>query len=229
MGRVRHEAPRPHALERVAACYRDAGRVYSAYVAAKLRIDPIHRAALELVPPRGHVADLGCGNGQLALLLAWSQPGRQVTAIDRDWGRIGRARRAAEKAGAEAAVRFLVSDVRTAPIPSCRAALLVDLLHSLSPADQDDLLVRVARALEPGGVLLVRDVDRAVRPSWRYALVALEELLATRLGWAAAGAGLWFRRAEDICQVLRAEGLRTEVRPMWGRTPYANVLVIARR
>ena len=46
--------------------------------------------------------------------VAWSQPGRSVTALDRDWDRVARARRAAEKAGGEASVRFLVSDVRTA-------------------------------------------------------------------------------------------------------------------
>src|SRR5215471_12170980 len=226
---MRHEAPRPMAIERVAACYRDAGRVYSAYVRAKLRIDPVHAAAMELVPPRGHVVDLGCGAGQLALLLAWSQPGRSVTALDRDWDRVARARRAAEKAGGEANVRFLVSDVRTAPVPGCRAALLIDVLHSLAPHEQDDLLRRTARALEPGGVMLVREVDRGARPRWRFALVALEEWLATRLGWAQGGAGLFFRRAEDLRAVMEAEGLATEVRPMWGRTPYANVLVIGRR
>ena len=226
---MRHEAPRPAAIERVAACYRDTGRVYSAYVRAKLRIDPVHAAAMELVPPRGHIVDLGCGSGQLALLLAWSQPGRSVTALDRDWKRVERARRAAVKAGAEAQVRFLISDVRTAPVPSCRAALLIDVLHSLAPHEQDDLLRRAARALEPGGVMLVREVDKGVRPRWRFALVALEEWLATKLGWSQGGAGLFFRRADELRSVMEGEGLLTEVRPMWGRTPYANVLVIGRR
>jgi SAM-dependent methyltransferase len=226
---MRHEAPRPLAIERVAACYRDAGRVYSAYVRTKLRIDPVHAAAMELVPPRGHVVDLGCGAGQLALLLAWSQPGRSVTALDRDWDRVARARRAADKAGGEANVRFLVSDVRTAPVPGCRAALLIDVLHSLARHEQDDLLRRTARSLEPGGVMLVREVDRGVRPRWRFALVALEEWLAQKFGWAQGGAGLFFRRADELRTVMESEGLETEVRPMWGRTPYANVLVIGRR
>ena len=77
--------------------------------------------------------------------------------------------------------------------------------------------------------MLVREVDRAVRPRWRFAMVALEEWLATRLGWAQGGAGLFFRRAEELRAVMEAEGLLTEVRPMWGRTPFANVLVIGRR
>ncbi|HJZ83629.1 MAG TPA: class I SAM-dependent methyltransferase [Polyangia bacterium] len=226
---MRHEAPRPGGMERVAACYRDAGRVYAAYIAAKLRIDPIHRAALELVPPSGEVIDLGCGSGQLALLLAWSQPARVVTGLDQDWARIARARRAAEHANGAVSLRYLVSDVRTAPLQRCRAVLIVDVLHSLPPPDQDAVMRRAAHALEPGGVLLVRDVDRGVRPWWRFALVALEEALATALGWAQGSAGLWFRRADELAAVLAGEGLRVETRPMWGQTPYANVLLIGRR
>jgi len=226
---VHHEAPRFRAVDRVAACYRDAGPLFAAYISAKLRIDPIHAAALDLVPPHGHVIDLGCGSGQLALLLASSAPGRAVTGLDASWARIARGRRAAQLAGAGAQVRYLVSDVRTAPLPSCQAALMVDLLHSLLPAEQDALLRRATRSLEPGGVLLVRDVDRSMRPRWRVAAVALEEMLAGMLGWATGGGGLWFRRASELAAVLSAEGLKTEVRPMWGRTPYANVLIVARR
>src|SRR5215813_788605 len=133
---MRHEAPRPGGMERVAACYRDAGRVYAAYIAAKLRID------------------LGCGSGQLALLLAWSQPARVVTGLDQDWARIARARRAAEHANGAVSLRYLVSDVRTAPLQRCRAVLIVDVLHSLPPPDQDAVMRRAAHALEPGGVLL---------------------------------------------------------------------------
>src|SRR5205807_4541405 len=162
-------------------------------------------------------------------LLAASSAGRAVTGLDSDWARIARGRRAAELAGAEAQLRYLVSDLRTAPLPACRAALIVDVLNSLLPANQDAVLQRAARSLEPGGLLLVREVDRGARPRWRFAAVALEEALAAALGWAAGSAGLWFRRADELCGVLAGEGLRTEVRPMWGRTPYANVLIVARR
>jgi SAM-dependent methyltransferase len=217
---------RPLTIPEVAACYRGAGRVYAGYIAAKLRIDPIHRAAPALLPLQGQIVDLGCGAGQLTLLCAGTAPGRAVLGIDRDWGRIARARTAAS-AAPQAQLRYLIADVRVAPIPRCRGILLVDLLHSLLPAEQDALLRRAARALEPGGVLLVREVDRgAVR--WRFALVALEEWLTTSLGWAPGG-GLWFRPAQELVDVLASEGLVTEVMPMWGRTPFANVLLVGRR
>jgi SAM-dependent methyltransferase len=217
------------AFERVGASYAEAGPVHARYVRAKLRLDPIHRAALEILPREGVIVDLGCGAGQLALLLADGAHGRTLLGIDRDGERVARARAAAERARLEARVRFLVGDARTAPLPACDGALLVDLLHSMPPQHQDELLRRAAQALRPGGVLLVRDVDRGARPRWRYGLVLLAEALATAAGWSKGGEGLWFRRAEALAAVLTAEGLRIETRPMWGRTPYANVLVLGRK
>jgi SAM-dependent methyltransferase len=212
----------------VAALYRGEGRIQAAYLTAKLRVDPVHLAAQALVPLDGRVVDLGCGAGQLSLLLALGGPRREVVGLDPRWAAVERARRAAARARFVSPPRFLISDARVAPIPRCRAALLVDVLHGLPIAEQDALVRRAARALEPGGALLVREVDRAIRPRWRYALVALEERLATLTGWSGGG-GPWFRPIDELAAIARAEGLETHVRPMWGKTPYANVLLVARR
>jgi SAM-dependent methyltransferase len=218
----------PTGLAPVAALYAAEGRIHSAYIAAKLRIDPIHRAALALVPMKGRVVDLGCGSGQLTIALALGSPARELTGLDGRWGSIARARRAAARGVFPRPPRFLVSDVRLAPLPRCRAVLLIDVLHAMPPADQDALLRRAAAALEPGGVLLVREVDRSAA-RWRYALSALEERLAGAVGWSAGNAGVWFRPLVDLAQVLESEGLSTSTQPMWGGTPYANVLLCARQ
>jgi SAM-dependent methyltransferase len=218
----------PAGLAQVAALYVPEGRIQSAYMAAKLRIDPIHRAALALVPEKGRIVDLGCGAGQLALALALGSPARELTGLDGRWDSIERARRAAARAGLPRPPRFLVSDVRLAPLPRCQAALLIDVLHAMPPADQDALLRRASAALEPGGLLLVREVDRSAA-RWRYALSELEERLAGAIGWSAGSAGVWFRSIREISQVPESQGLSVAVQPMWGRTPYANALVVARK
>src|SRR5262249_48550868 len=134
-----------------------------------------------------------------------------------------------EHANGAVSLRYLVSDVRTAPLQRCRAVLIVDVLHSLPPPDQDAVMRRAAHALEPGGGLLVRGGDRGARPWGRVAPGALAGAPAAALGWAQGSAGLWFRRADELAAVLAGEGLRVETRPMWGQTPYANVLLIGRR
>jgi SAM-dependent methyltransferase len=223
-----HEHEHEHEYAAVAAAYAGTGRIYASYIAGKLRIDPSHRVALDLVPRAGQIIDLGCGAGQLALLLAISSRGRVVTGIDRAPRRIARAEQALARAAGTCSLRYQLADVRESPIPAARAILLVDVLHSLCPRDQDALLRRAAAALEPGGILLVREVDRSA-PRWRYALVALEERLARASGWATRDDGLYFRRADELVQVIESAGLSTELRPMWGHTPYANVLLIGRR
>src|SRR5262245_13045831 len=141
----------PARLVQVATLYAAEGRIQSSYMAAKLRIDPIHRAALALVPEEGRVVDLGCGAGQLALALAMASPAREVIGLDGRWDAIARARRAAARAGLPRPPRFLVSDVRLAPLPRCRALLLIDVLHGMPLGDQDVLVRRVSTVLEPGG------------------------------------------------------------------------------
>jgi hypothetical protein len=43
------------------------------------------------------------------------------------------------------------------------------------------------------------------------------------------GARVRFRAAREIVGRLEEAGLKCEVRPAWGRTPFANVLVVGRR
>jgi SAM-dependent methyltransferase len=219
---------------KAAQVYRGVSPLCASYVAAKLRIDPISREIDALVPRVGRIVDLGCGVGQVSILLAEMSSERTVIGLDSNWQRVASARQAAAAAGlagtdaAPGRVRFLVSDVRAAPLARAACVLAIDVLHSLPLPDQDALIRRAALALEPGGRLIVREVDRAARPRWRYALVALEEHLAKAVGWG-RGPGLWFRPAAELHDCMQACGLDVQVRPMWGRTPFANVLLSGTR
>jgi SAM-dependent methyltransferase len=109
----------------------------------------------------GSLLDAGCGTGRYALTLAGM--GYRVTALDLSTELIAIAR---QRTGA-AAVRFVVGDL-TQPAPGspyavvlCRG-VLNDLLEDQA---RRDAFIAFARALEPGGVLLldVRDWDATAR------------------------------------------------------------------
>ena len=51
----------------------------------------------------------------------------------------------------------------------CRVVLLFDVLHMLRPPEQETLLATVSAALEPGGVVLIREADAS--GGWRFAVV----------------------------------------------------------
>ena len=56
----------------------------------------------------------------------------------------------------------------------------------------------------------------------------LEEKVFTALRFN-RGERVKFRSAASIVSVLEAQGLTVEVRPAWGKTPFSNVLFVARR
>jgi O-methyltransferase involved in polyketide biosynthesis len=99
------------------------------------------------------------------------------------------------------------------------------VLHYLPEADQEALLARIAAALEPGGVLLVREADADA--GWRFTAVRVQERFSSllRRGWRQR---FHYRGAAEWEGILRGLGLAVEPHPMGMGTPYANVLLAAR-
>jgi hypothetical protein len=129
-------------------------------------------------------------------------------------------------AGAPLAVELVQGDVRTASFAPADTVLLIDLLHYFTIEEQDEILRRAAAAVRPGGRLLVREAD--TERGLRSALTLLEERLFTALRYN-RGERVRFRPAREIAARLEEGGLRSEIRPAWGRTPFSNVLVIGRK
>ncbi|HZO12391.1 MAG TPA: DUF2062 domain-containing protein [Polyangiaceae bacterium] len=222
-----------HAVERVANRYQPvpigstpAERTRFHYVRIKLLGDPVTKMIADLYDSLGDVLDIGTGRGQIPIVLLELGRARRVHGIDWDKGKIEAAQRAVELEPTLAAATFEVADATAAGLPASDTVLLIDVIHYLSIAEQDDLLDRAARAVRPGGRIVVREAD--TKRGWRSWLTLGEELFFTTLRFN-RGARVRFRPAGEIAARLEAAGLVTEVRPAWGKTPFSNVLVIGSR
>jgi SAM-dependent methyltransferase len=173
-------------------------------------------------PDNGLIIDLGCGMGLLDHLLVEGHPRRSVLAVDHDPQRIALLARSAQGLAIEARV----DDLATMALPACRGIALVDVLHYLDRPAQEALLERAAAALEPGGVIVLRDPDAAA--GWRYLAARLHERIAVGVGWTQARIAS-FRAAAEWSFLLRAHGLEADVLPLPSFTPYADRTVIGRR
>jgi SAM-dependent methyltransferase len=232
-----HRGAWPSLIDAASAPYRQAGRFAWHFARGKLGMDPIFRHLLSrgLIPPGAQVLDIGCGQGLLASLVRaacaaergawpsdWAAPpqGARVTGIEL-------MRRDVERAQAALgdSAQFICGDMRHTTFPSADTVVILDVLHYVSIAEQDEVLARVRRALRPGGLLLLRVGDAASRrgflaSQWvdRIVTFVRGHRVVPQFGRAVAQ---WIAQLQSL-------GFEVRSQPMSHGTPFANVLLIAR-
>lgn len=205
-----------------AARYAGAGRFAQGFVRGKLRRDPATSAVLALgADGFGHLLDLGCGHGQLALALLLAGHATQVTGLDRAGTKITDAARAAEGLAA----RFEAADLATAALPDCDTAMLIDVLYQMPEVLQRDLLARVARAARRRVLIRAFDPDRGWRSVVGLAMEGAGRLLRAEIRRAAIAP----LPLPALATPLEAAGFAVRVTPCWQGTPLPNVLLVAER
>jgi SAM-dependent methyltransferase len=216
--------PLEHAIDRTARRFERAAEKKGDYYFArgKLQGDPA-TSAIAALGELGSVLDLGCGRGQLAVLLLEAKVAERVHGVDWDAGKVAFASRAAEGLSAT----FAPGDVREVEGGPYDTVLLVDVLHYFSRETQDALLARAARLVKPGGRLVVREADRG--RGLRSLTTRIQEGVGT---WAKVNVGerVLFRDvARELVPQLDGLGFTSTVAPCWGSTPFSNVLLVATR
>jgi SAM-dependent methyltransferase len=208
------------------------------FARAKLLSDPVYEEVTirGLLPPGRTLLDVGCGQGLMLALLSeirrrnHERPPsdahpppvfEHLTGVEVR-GRVARIARAVLREDAT----VLDIDVADAPLEPFGAVLAFDVLHMMSAVDQERLIVRLAAVLEPGGRMLVRDVDAS--QGWRFRLVHVGNWLK------AVVTGHWrqrfcFRSVDDWTRLFASQGLHVQVVPMSRGTPFANVLFLLSR
>src|SRR6185436_5594900 len=219
--------------------YLAAGMFHWEFVRGKLRHDPVYFFLLRTgaLPPEGRLLDLGCGRGLLLALLLTAREQAEKGEYPAGWPPpprldlhgIEASRKIAEVArralGAEA--RIDAADLRDLPeLPPARVILLLDVLHYLPAATQEDLLARIAASLEPGGLLLIRAA--AAGAGWRFTATRLQERACAlaRRHWRQS---FHYRSHTEWMKPHEKNGLTPTAEPMAKGTPYGNVLIGGRK
>jgi 2-polyprenyl-3-methyl-5-hydroxy-6-metoxy-1,4-benzoquinol methylase len=206
-------------IARVAARYTRTGTRF--YVRGKLGSDPACSQVVELgqkLGGLGEVVDVGCGRGQMLILL--HELGLATSGVGFDWDeeKIKEA-----TAAATGPLSFRKGDARE-HIPACDTVLLLDVLHYLTDEEQTQVVDRVASAARRAVVIRELDPDRG----WRSTVTRVQEGITTFFRYN-VGARVLIRPIAPVVERLEGAGFSVEVLPSWGSTPFANVAIVATR
>lgn len=195
------------------------------HVAVRARTCPFD-ALQARVPAVGRVLDVGCGHGLLSLSLAMGSAQRQVRGVDIDRDKLPCAEAAAERANVKN-VAFKGVDPDWVPDGEWDAIVITDVLYLMGSDAARTLLGRLAAALAPGGVLLVKEID--VKPRWKYQLARVQELIATKVARITEGSEVDFLPPDAIGSVLAGAGLAVEHVPLHQGRLHPHHLVVGRQ
>jgi ubiquinone/menaquinone biosynthesis C-methylase UbiE len=120
-----------------------------------------HALALQT---EGEAVDLGCGPGDLVLLLAEEAPQLRVDGVDLSEEMLAEATRRAKAAGLSSRVQFKKGDAARIPFPDRSLDLIVSTLSLHHWCDPVPVLDEIARVLKPGGAFLIFDLRRDLAP-----------------------------------------------------------------
>jgi len=219
--------------------YIGAGQYARHFARGKLRRDPVYFSLLRrgLLPDRGSLLDLGCGQGVLLSLLKAAREQYRAGVWPRGWpapplnldlqgielheDRVQAARRALGDS-----VQVVLRDLRDLNFQPCSVIVMLDVLLYLGEEEQQRLLEKAAGALEPGGLLLLREADAAA--GFKFQATKWTERIAGALR-GQFGQQLHYRSAVQWIAELAARGFAVGAQAMSEGTPFANVLLVARK
>jgi cyclopropane fatty-acyl-phospholipid synthase-like methyltransferase len=223
-------------IDRACEPYRRAGLFAYNFARGKFSGDPVFRAMLErgLLLGRGHILDLGCGQGLLASWLraallcyesgTWPQ-GWPPAPTPRSTRGIELMVRDVERARAALGPSCEISqgDIRSTDFGITDAVVILDVLQYMTREEQLQVLKRVRAALPARGLLLLRigDADGGLR--FRYSQW-VDKLVMLLRGHSSVNTHC--RSATQWREIVRECGFEVQATPMSEGTRFANVLLI---
>ena len=108
------------------------------------------------LPEKGRVYEVGCGYGSLCFEIEKLGQKRSVIGLDNNHSKLMRAKRDFEKNN----ICFELADATRYRFKKCDGVVLSDFLHHLSFGQHRPLIKKLFAALNSGGVLVIKEIDK---------------------------------------------------------------------
>ncbi|MDF2436146.1 MAG: glycerol acyltransferase [Bacteroidota bacterium] len=189
------------------------------YMRVKVKMEDNYRLFESLLPKKGTITDIGCGYGFLPYMLAFMSEDRVVIGTDYDEEKIAVA---ANSFSRTKNISFFAADATECELPKSDAFIMSDILHYLPAIEQEKLIVKCIRNLNPNGMILIRDADSSM--SKRHFGTRYTEFVSTNVGFNKTKNKLEFVPSTFIIDVVKREGL--EIKKIDNTKLTSNVIYV---
>ena len=186
---------------------------------AKIRFsDAPYLEVEKLLPKKGIIVELGCGEGIFTNFLGVSAPKRTLIGIEIDDHRIARANRKVPN------VKFLKSDATKVEIPKCNTIVMFHLLHHLNSSEQQEKLIeRCYRSLSVGERLVIVEVDPKLTPKFWITWFTDRYLVPWVFG-KRFSSPIFFRKKSEWLTLLKKVGFKCGAQSAEEGKPFTHIV-----
>ena len=186
---------------------------------ARIRLkDAPYEQAESLVPKKGAIVELGCGEGLFSNYMALSSQKRKVIGVEIDDDRFMQANRKIANA------KFIHGDATKVDIPKCDAIVMMHLLHHLrSFQDQEMLLKNIRGKLEKNGMLIIIEVEPKFSIKYLFALIA-DHFLVPWLFEKRLYSKIYFRKRKEWIALLKKLNFEVQAYAADKNTPFSHII-----
>lgn len=185
--------------------------------------DAPFRKVEKLVPKKGTIVELGCGEGLFSNFLGLSSAKRKIIGIEIDKNRVGQASHGLKN------VFFKRGDVTKVKIPGADCIVLFHLLHHLNSfGDQEKVIEKCVKSLRKGGKIIIVEVDD--KPFLKYLISWFTDhfIVVWLFERRFFVAKIFFRKKKEWIKLLSRYELDYEVISAHKGKPFSHVVFEAR-
>lgn len=177
-----------------------------------------------LIPKKGVVVDLGCGDGVFSNFLAVTGKSRRILGIELNHRRVKDGDRGLTN------IKFVQGDVLKEEIPQADAIVMTHLLHHLPTRDdQERLIFKCYQSLKKNGVLVIAEVGE--KPISKLIISYLTDAFLVPIVFERklADFNFHYRRAGSWVRILKEMGFDVKVKWISIDKPFSHVIFLAKK
>ena len=176
----------------------------------------------KIVPKRGKILDLGCGDGIFVNYLATTSPKRDLIGIEVNKDRLKTANRGLKN------TKFLVGSVLTESFSKVDVITMIHLLHHLpSKKSQEELIEKTYKSLRMGGKLIIAEVSE--KPLLKYFLSWVVDAFVVPMLFEGKffSGDIFYRKDAEWKNLLLKYGFKVQSMSLQKGKPFSHSLFVA--